>query len=268
MTKAQLFITCLGENFFSGVLRDMVTVLERLGVECEMPEGQTCCGQPFYNSGFQTKTLAPARHWLDVFARTDGYIIAPSASCAEFVRHRYPELFPAGQPEHALAEEVAARTFEFTEFLTRVLKVEDVGARFPHRVTYHASCHVLRGLGLREEPKRLLRAVKELELVTMDDEETCCGFGGIFSVVYPEVSRSMMENKVRRIIASGAEVVVVAEPGCIMNIAGGLRVAGSSIRALHLIQVLAAQEEGRLHASAALPREARDLRRPAAGGAR
>lgn len=262
MTKAQLFITCLGENFFSGVLRDMVTVLERLGVECEMPEGQTCCGQPFYNSGFQQGTLAPARHWLDVFARTDGYIVAPSASCADFVRLRYPELFPAGRPEHALAVDVAARTFEFTEFLTRVLRVEDVGARFPHRVTYHASCHILRGLGLREEPKRLLRAVKELELVSLDEEETCCGFGGIFSVVYPEVSRSMMENKVRRIMASGAEAVVVAEPGCIMNIAGGLQKAGSPIRALHLIQVLAAREDGRPPL-----REAPDLR-PAAGAPR
>jgi L-lactate dehydrogenase complex protein LldE len=264
MTKAQLFITCLGENFFSGVLRDMVIVLERLGVACEMPEGQTCCGQPFYNSGFQSQTRAAARHWLDVFARTDGYIVAPSGSCAEFVRHRYPELFPAGQPEHAQALDAAARTFEFTEFLTRVLGVENVGARFPHRVTYHASCHILRGLGLREEPKRLLRAVQDLELVEMADEETCCGFGGIFSVVYPEVSRAMMENKVKRVIASGAEAVVVAEPGCIMNIAGGLRRAGSGIRALHLIQVLAAQEGGRAYAGVSLAQEARDL--PPAGG--
>jgi L-lactate dehydrogenase complex protein LldE len=267
MTKAQLFITCLGENFFSGVLRDMVTVLERLGVTCEMPEGQTCCGQPLYNSGFQSQTRAPARHWLDVFARTDGYIVAPSGSCAEFVRHRYLELFPAGQPEHALALDVAARTFELTEFLTRVLRVEDVGAQFPHRVTYHASCHTLRALGLREEPKRLLRAVKGLELVSMEDEETCCGFGGIFSVIYPEVSRSMMENKVRRVIASGAEAVVVAEPGCIMNIAGGLHKAGWPIRALHLIQVLAAREGSRAQPGVQLPGTARTLR-PPAGGAR
>ncbi len=131
MTNVQLFITCLGENFFPGVLRDMVTVLERLGIHCEMPEGQTCCGQPFYNSGFQGQTRGPARHWLQVFGHTDGYIVAPSASCADFVRQRYPELFPEGQPEHALAREVAARTYEFTEFLTRVLKVDDVGAFFP-----------------------------------------------------------------------------------------------------------------------------------------
>jgi L-lactate dehydrogenase complex protein LldE len=239
--QVQLFITCLGENFFSRVLKDMVGLLERLGVTCEMPEGQTCCGQSFYNSGFQSQTVGPARQWLKVFGHTDGYIVAPSASCAEFIRHRYPELFAPGTPEHALAEATAARTYEFTEFLTRVLKVTDVGAAFSHKVTYHASCHILRGLGLRDEPKQLLQAVKGLEFIPMNAEETCCGFGGIFSVVYPEVSRDMMETKVRNITATGAEVVVVAEPGCIMNIAGGLRKIGSPVRAMHLIEVLAAQ---------------------------
>ncbi len=243
MIKAQLFITCLGENFFSPVLKDMVTVLERLGVQCEMPEGQTCCGQPFYNSGLQSQTLTPARNWLRVFAPTDGYIVAPSGSCAEFVRHRYPELFPEGAREHTQAVETAARTFEFTEFLTRVLHVTDVGASFPHKVTFHASCHILRGLGLREEPKQLLQAVRGLELIPLAAEETCCGFGGIFSVVYPEVSREMMAAKVRHIEASGAEVVVVGEPGCLMNIAGGLSRVGSRVRAMHLIKVLAAGGE-------------------------
>jgi L-lactate dehydrogenase complex protein LldE len=238
--KAQLFITCLGENFFSDVLRDMITVLERLGVQCALPEGQSCCGQPFYNGGFQSQTVAPARNWLRVFGPTEGYIVAPSGSCAEFVRHRYPQLFPAGTPEHAAALETAARTFEFSEFLTRVLKVTDVGAQFPHKVTYHASCHLLRGMGLRDEPKQLLQQVRGLELIALPEEETCCGFGGVFSVVYPEVSRTMMEAKVRNIEAAGAEVVVVGEPGCLMNIAGGLARVGSRVRPMHLIQVLAA----------------------------
>ncbi len=241
-TTVQLFITCLGENFFSPVLRDMVTVLERLGLACAMPEGQTCCGQPFYNSGLQSQTIGPARQWLKVFAPTDGYIVAPSGSCAEFVRHRYPELFPPGTPEHAAAEDVAGRTYEFSEFLTRVLKMTDVGARFPHKVTYHGSCHILRGLGLRAEPKQLLQAVRGLELISLPEEETCCGFGGIFSVIYPEVSRDMMSDKVRNIMATDAEAVVVGEPGCLMNIAGGLHKAGSAIRPVHLISVLAAQE--------------------------
>jgi L-lactate dehydrogenase complex protein LldE len=237
--KAQLFITCLAENFYSHVLRDMVAVLERLGVRCEMPEGQTCCGQPFYNSGYQSQTIGPARQWLKVFGHTDGYIIAPSGSCTEFVRHRYPELFPPGTPEHEMALEAAARTFEFSEFLARVLHVEDVGAWFPRRVTYHASCHILRGLGLRDEPKRLLQAVRGLELIPLAQEETCCGFGGVFSVIYPEVSQEMMAAKVRNIHASGADVVVVGEPGCLMNISGGLKKIGSPVQAVHLIEVLA-----------------------------
>jgi L-lactate dehydrogenase complex protein LldE len=241
--KVQLFITCLGENFFSPTLKAMVALLERLGVQCEMPAGQTCCGQPFFNSGFRSRTIGPARHWLDVFGRTEGYIVAPSGSCAEFVRHRYPELFPPGTPEHALALETGQRTFEFTEFLTKVLAVTDVGASFPHKVTYHASCHLLRVLGLRDEPKDLLRAVRGLELVPLPEEETCCGFGGIFSVIYPEVSREMMTAKVRNIQASGAEYVVVGEPGCLMNIAGGLQRIGSPVRAVHLIDVLAARGE-------------------------
>ena len=239
--RAQLFITCLGENFFSDTLKGMVRVLERLGVQCEMPEGQTCCGQPFFNSGFQNGALAPARQFIRVFGKTDGYIVAPSGSCVDFVRHHYLQLFPTGTPEHARAKEIVARTFEFSEFLVNVLKVEDVGAVFPHKVTYHASCHLLRGFGLREEPKQLLRAVKGLELVPLNEEETCCGFGGVFSVVYPEVSQAMMQTKVNNIQASGAEYVVAGDPGCLMNIAGGLHKMHSPIRALHLISVLAAQ---------------------------
>jgi L-lactate dehydrogenase complex protein LldE len=243
MIKAQLFITCLGENFFSDTLKKMVSLLERLGVQCEMPEGQTCCGQPFYNSGFQSQTLAPALQILRTFAGTEGFIVAPSGSCAGFVRHRYPQLFPPGSPHHALAVETARRTYEITEFIAHVLGKTDVGAYFPHRVTYHASCHTLRDLGLKEEPKHLLQAVAGLELVPLAEEEVCCGFGGIFSMVYPEVSRSMMENKVRRIIASGAEYAAATDPGCLMNIAGGLKKAGSSIQAVHLIDILAAQRD-------------------------
>ncbi len=239
MVKAQLFITCLGENFFSDVLRDMVAILERLGVDCEFPEEQTCCGQPFYNSGLQSQGRDLARKWLRAFGSHDGYVVSPSGSCVEFVKHRYPELLPPGTPEHTLAMDLAARTFEFSQFLVNVLGVADVGARFPHKVTYHASCHGLRGLDLRQEPKQLLGAVRGLELIPLAGEETCCGFGGIFSVVYPEVSQAMMQAKVRNIEATGAEFIVTGEPGCLMNIGGGLRKIDSPIRALHLIRVLA-----------------------------
>ena len=238
--KAQLFITCLAEQFFPGVLKRMVGLLERLGVEVAFPEEQTCCGQPFFNSGYRRQARDLAVKWLKVFSRTDGFIVSPSGSCVDMVHHHFPELFPPGSPEHRRAVDVAARTFEFTQFLVRQLKVTGVGARFPGRVTYHASCHLLRGLSAREEPKALLQAVQGLELIPLPGEETCCGFGGVFSVIYPEVSKSMMEAKVQAIDSTGADVVVACDAGCLMNIAGGLRKAGSRVRAMHLIEVLTA----------------------------
>ena len=241
--KAQLFITCLAEQFFPDVLQGLVGLLERLGVQVEFPEEQTCCGQPFFNSGYRSQARDLALKWLQVFGRTDGFIVSPSGSCVDTVRHHFPELFPPGSAEHRQAVDVAARTFEFTQFLVHQLKVTDVGARFPRKVTYHASCHLLRGLSAREEPKALLRAVQGLELVPLPGEETCCGFGGSFSVIYPEVSKAMMEAKVRAIASTGADVVAVCDAGCIMNIAGGLRKAGSPIRAMHLIEILTAGRE-------------------------
>jgi L-lactate dehydrogenase complex protein LldE len=241
--KAQLFITCLAEQFFPDVLKRMVGLLERLGVQVDFPAEQTCCGQPFFNSGYRNQARDLAAKWLKVFGRTDGFIVSPSGSCVDTVRHHFPELFPPASAEHRQAEETAARTFEFTQFLVQQLKVTDVGARFPRKVTYHASCHLLRGLGARDEPKALLRAVQGLELVPLPGEETCCGFGGSFSVIYPEVSQAMMEAKVRAIESTGAEVVAVGDAGCIMNIAGGLRKAGSPIRAMHLIEILTAGRE-------------------------
>ncbi len=236
--KVQLFITCLTEQFFPDVLKRMVGLLERLGVQVAFPENQTCCGQPFFNSGYWTQARELAGKWLDVFGKTDGVIVSPSGSCVDMVRHHVPHLFSPGTTERRLAEATAARTFEFTQFLVNELKVTDVGARFPRKVTYHASCHLLRGLGAREEPKALLKNVRDLELVPLDGEETCCGFGGAFSVIYPEVSQAMIEGKVRSIEASGAEVVAACDAGCLMNIAGGLRKSHSPVRAMHLIEVL------------------------------
>jgi L-lactate dehydrogenase complex protein LldE len=239
--RAQLFITCLGEQFFPRMLQKMVAVLERVGVTCEFPSEQTCCGQPFFNAGFRRDAQTTARAWLRAFGESDLPIISPSGSCVDMVRQHYPSLFPPASAEAALAQAAAARTFEFSEFLVQQLGLTDVGACFPHRVTYHASCHYLRGLGLRTEAKQLLGAVRGLEFVPLAEEETCCGFGGVFSVIYPEVSRQMMQAKVDHIIASGAEAVVACDAGCLMNIGGGLQRAGSPIRAMHLIEVLAAQ---------------------------
>ncbi len=242
MHQAQLFITCLGDQFYTDTLRNMVGILEQLGVELFFPPDQTCCAQPLFNNGFEDRSRLIARTWLRAFGRRDAPIVGPSGSCVSMVKHHYPELFPEGTPEHSLAVDLASRTYEFTEYLVHVLKTTQVGAVYPHKVTYHASCHYLREMGLKEEAKILLRDVQGLELVPLQEEDTCCGFGGAFSVTYPSVSRLMMENKVKNIQASGADTVVTSEPGCLMNIAGGLQKAGSSLRAMHIIDVLASRE--------------------------
>lgn len=241
MPQAQLFLTCLGDQFYTHTLQNMTELLERLGVQLIFPHEQTCCGQPHFNNGFERDAREVARNFLRAFGKSDAPIVGPSGSCVSMVKHHYPELFPPGTPEHARAAEMASRIYEFTEYLVNVLGVTDVGAVYPHKVTYHASCHYLREMGLKTEAKTLLRAVKGLEFIPLNEEETCCGFGGAFTVTYPQVSRAMMENKVRNILASGADTVVTCEPGCLMNIAGGLRKAGSPIRAMHLIDLLASR---------------------------
>ena len=241
--KVQLFITCLSEQFFPKTLKNMVNILEKLGVEVDFPEDQTCCGQPYFNSGFQNESRQMANKWINVFSRQDIPIVSPSGSCVDMVHHHYPGLFPENTPQHKLAEELSSRTYEFSQFLVNVLKVTDLGAFFPHKVTYHASCHLLRGLGGKNEPKVLLNAVKGLEYIQLNEEDTCCGFGGTFSVIYPKVSQAMMNQKVKNIESSGAEYVTACDAGCLMNIAGGLKKEGSSIQALHLIDILAAKEK-------------------------
>jgi L-lactate dehydrogenase complex protein LldE len=243
MNKAQLFITCLGDQFYTSTLQNMTLILGRLGVELSFSPEQTCCGQPLFNNGFEDKTKAVALNFLQAFSKSSAPIVAPSGSCVSMVKHHYPELFPEGTSDHDLAVDIASRTFEFTEYVVNVLKVTDVGAVYPHKVTYHASCHYLREMRLKTEAKTLLNSVKGLEFVSLKEEETCCGFGGAFIVTYPEVSRSMMHNKVNDILASGADTVVTCEPGCLMNVAGGLHKSGSKIRAMHIIDLLASKED-------------------------
>jgi L-lactate dehydrogenase complex protein LldE len=240
--QAQLFITCLAEQFYPRTLEKMVRLLSELGVAVQFPSAQTCCGQPLFNSGYQSEARELARKWLGTFSESPAPVVSPSGSCVDMVRHHYAGLFPPGSTEHDMARELAARTYEISEFLVDRLQVIDVGARFPHRVTYHASCHLLRGLGLSRQAKQLLGAVRGLELVPLPDEEACCGFGGVFSVIYPSVSQAMMEAKVKNILASGADAVVACDAGCLMNISGGLRSAGAPVKALHLVDVLSAKD--------------------------
>ena len=235
------FVTCLGDQFFPRVGECVVEVLRRLGLEVTFNPAQTCCGQPAFNAGYREEAREVAARVLDLFEDAE-YVVAPSGSCTTMVRVFYPELF-AGDPERLRkAEKLRSRFFEFSEFLVKVLKVEDVGASFRRRVTYHDSCHLLRELGIEEEPRQLIRAVRGIELVEMQDYKLCCGFGGTFSVKFPEVSVAMGEDKVRAAAQAGAEVLVANDSGCLMHLAGLIHRQGLPLQTMHLAELLARQE--------------------------
>jgi L-lactate dehydrogenase complex protein LldE len=229
-------ITCLGDALFPDVGVATVRLLRRLGTAVDFPAAQTCCGQPHFNSGFHDDARQLARHTIAAFD-TGRPVVTPSGSCAAMVKLEYPELFHDDPAWHARAADLAARTHELSDFLVNVLKVEDVGARFEGKVTYHMACH-LRGLGLLTEPERLLRRVRGLEYVPLERADECCGFGGSFAVRFPGISGAMVNDKAGFIEKTGAGAVVATDAGCLMNIAGCLRRRGSAVRALHLAQVL------------------------------
>jgi L-lactate dehydrogenase complex protein LldE len=234
--KVSLLVTCLGDALFPDVGVATVRLLRRLGVEVDFPAAQTCCGQPHYNSGFHADARDLAKHTIRAFAngRT---VVAPSGSCAAMVKMEYPDLFKDDQHWRGKAKDLARRTHELSDFLVNVMQTENVGARFNRKVTYHMACH-LRGLGIVSEPERLLRAVKGLELVSLERFDECCGFGGSFSVRYPGISGAMVGDKAALIEKSGADVVTATDTGCLMNIAGCLRRRGSRVRVLHLAEIL------------------------------
>jgi L-lactate dehydrogenase complex protein LldE len=236
MPQVSLMITCLGDAFFPEAGLATVRLLRRLGVEVDFPQTQTCCGQPHFNSGYHADARDLARHTISAFAN-GRQVVTPSGSCAAMVKLEYPELFHDDLAWLGRAEDLARRTFELSDFLVNVLQVEDVGARFPGKATYHMACH-LRGLGLFTEPERLLRRVRDLEYVPLERFDECCGFGGSFSVRLPAISGAMVQDKASFIEKTGADVVVATDAGCLMNVAGCLRRRGSKVRALHLAQIL------------------------------
>jgi len=238
--RVSLLVTCLGDAIFPDVGLATVRLLRRLGVEVDFPASQTCCGQPHFNSGYHDDARELARHTIKTFARSP-LIVAPSGSCAAMVKVEYPELFKAEQFWHDRAVEMASRTFELSQFLVNVLGVEDVGATYRGRVTYHMACH-LRGLNAMTEPERLLRNVRGLELVPLDRFDECCGFGGSFSVRYPQISGAMVCDKAAFVVNSGADTLCATDAGCLMNIAGRLRRIDSPVRIKHLAEILASTE--------------------------
>ena len=234
-----LFIPCYVDRFHPKAAIAMVELFERLGHRVLYPENQTCCGQPAFNSGFIEETRAVARHQLACFADSE-VVVVPSGSCGAMVKVFYPQIFQ-GQPEQAAAAALAEKTWEFSEFLVRKLGVTDLNARFPGKVTFHDGCHGMRELRINESPRRLLRAVKDLELVEMGEARSCCGFGGAFAVKMPEISTAMAEVKVRSIQDSGAEYVVSNDPSCLMQIDGYMKKQGKPLPCLHLAEVLVRQ---------------------------
>lgn len=238
--RVAFFITCLGDQFFPEVGACAVKVLERLGVEVTFNPAQTCCGQPAFNTGYRDEAREVAARVLDLFDEAD-YVVAPSGSCSTMIRVFYPELFAGDSARLEKTRKLRERFYEFSEFLVKVLKVEDVGASFPHRVTYHDSCHLLRELGISEEPRKLIRAVEGIDFVEMQDYKLCCGFGGTFSVKFPEVSVAMGEDKLHAAVEAGAEYLVANDSGCLMHLAGLIHRRKLPLKTMHIAEILAQQ---------------------------
>ncbi|WP_404303785.1 (Fe-S)-binding protein [Paenibacillus sp. DP01] len=234
--KVYLFITCLSDAIYPKVGEAMARLLARYGVELEFPKVQTCCGQPSYNSGYWDETRAAAKTILKAFNDSD-FVVAPSGSCTYMIHH-YPELFKDEPEWLESARRLEQKTYEFTQFMVQVLGVTDVGASFPHTVTYHPSCHGTRLLGVKEEPMKLLGSVKGLQLVPLPFAEDCCGFGGTFAVKMPDISGAMVTEKVDHIRETEAEVLVGLDMACLMNIAGNLRYRKEPVRVMHLAELL------------------------------
>ena len=240
--RVALMITCLADMFYPEVGERIVRLLRRLGVTVTLPAGQTCCGLPLFNSGYHTEAAAVARRTVAAFADADA-VVVPSGSCAWMVKHEYPGLL-AGSPEEAAARRVAARTYEFSQYLVSVLGKTEFETDTRGRVTYHDSCHLLRGLHESESPRALLRNLRGVELVELPGSDECCGFGGSFSVRLPEVSTAILERKLANVEASGAQCVVACDAGCLMQMKGGLGRRDSGVRAVHLAELLEREPRG------------------------
>ncbi len=239
--RVALFSTCLVDALFPDAGTATVTLLERLGQPLEFPLEQTCCGQMHANTGYFEPRLV--RRYVDVFDQYDA-VVVPSGSCASAIRHQHEMVARAASDERLAhrAHAVGAKTYELSEFLIDVMKTDDVGAYFPHRVTYHPTCHSLRMLGVGERPVRLLRNVRGIDLVELPRSEECCGFGGTFSIKNPDVSAAMLADKMESVIDTGAEVLCAGDRSCLMHIGGGLSRIRAGVRTLHLAEILASTD--------------------------
>jgi L-lactate dehydrogenase complex protein LldE len=243
--RIALFVTCLADTLFPEVGKATTALLERLGHRVEFPPAQTCCGQMHVNTGYQREALPLVRRYVETFERYD-VVVAPSGSCVGSIRHQHATV--ARRFGHdglaRRAEQVGGRTFELSQLLVDVLGVEDVGAYYPHRVTYHPTCHSLRLLGVGDRPVRLLRQVAGLDLVDLPDGEVCCGFGGTFAVKNADTSTAMLADKMRNVLGTRAEVCTAGDSSCLMHIGGGLSRLRTGVRTVHLAEILASTRDG------------------------
>jgi len=240
MQRVSVFVTCIVDQLFPKAGLAMADVLERLGYQIDFPEAQTCCGQPAFNSGFWDEARGVARHFLDVFEGSE-YIIVPSGSCTSMCGHHFADLFQDDPAQLARAHALEPRVYEFSRFLTEVAQATDLGAHFPHTVTYHDSCHALRELKVKAGPRQLLSHVRGLTLKEMDVAEECCGFGGTFSVKFPDVSGGMAQTKIDSILRTGASHVVSIDSSCLMQLQGVISRQGLPLQTIHLAEVLASR---------------------------
>ncbi|MFF1395127.1 (Fe-S)-binding protein [Streptomyces sp. NPDC058287] len=249
--RVALFLTCVNDTLYPDTGRAVVKLLTRLGVDIDFPMGQTCCGQAHYNTGYRHEAEPLARKFSDVFGEYDA-IVTPSGSCGAMVRELYPRMGERARAEGrgdglaATLAPVVPKTYELTEFLVDVLGVTDVGAYYPHTVTYHPTCHGLRSLGLGDRPYQLLKAVKGLDLKELPGAQECCGFGGTFAVKNSDVSAAMAEDKVRNAGSTGADVLCAADNSCLMHLGGTMSRLHTAMRPVHIAEILASTEEERL----------------------
>jgi L-lactate dehydrogenase complex protein LldE len=234
----QLFITCILDTLYPATGEAVVRVLEKSGVDVSFPPRQTCCGQPAFNAGLRRQARKMAIQTIQAFEGYPGPVVVPSGSCAAMVRHSYAELFADDADWLPRSMALAERTYELSEFLVDVLGITDLGVHFDGMITYHSSCHLLRGLGVDHQPRALLANIQGAEFVELPDTADCCGFGGVFSVEHPEISTAILERKIANLEASGADLVVSCDAGCITHINGGLHRQHRALRAVHLADLL------------------------------
>ena len=237
--KVTFFVTCLVDQLFPNIGVSAVKVLRGAGCQVTFDDRQTCCGQPAFNTGYRSEARKFAKRFIEMFEESDAEaIVSPSGSCVAMVKH-FRDLFPDDQEWRCRAETIGDKTHEFTSFLVNVLKIENLDSIFSGRITWHDACHGLRDLGLKSEPRKLLKNLRDASFVELPDAEACCGFGGTFSVKYPEISTAILDNKVHSIDGCDVDAVVSCDASCLMQIGGRLSRIGSKVKTLHIAEILA-----------------------------